>query len=164
MHIPFAQLPDHSRIWLYQSDKTLSQKDIAQISTVLQDFCENWVAHQQPMHTSFEIFHDRLIILAADEEVSLASGCSIDSSVAAIRQLGDQLSIDFFKRTDITFLQGDNLCTLPLATFKKQLGDGTLSASTVVFNTLIEKKSQLSDLLVPVEKSWLSRFIPATSV
>lgn len=164
MYIPFDQLADHSRIWLYQADRNLSESEVTQVKNVLSNFCEQWVAHQQPMHTSFDILHNRFIVLAADEEKCMASGCSIDSSVAVIRKLGNLLAVDFFKRTDIAFMKNDIVDSLPLPIFKKQLANGTLSSSLEVFNTLAERKSQLTDLLIPVEKSWLSRFIPVTRV
>jgi hypothetical protein len=164
MYIPFAQLADHSRIWLYQADRSLTEKDIIVIQDVLRDFCERWVAHQQPMHSSFEVLNNRLIVLAADEEKCMGSGCSIDSSVDVMRQLGANLGIDWFKRTEIAFMENDAITSLSLPAFKKQLADGTLSPSDMVFNTLIEQKSQLSKLLIPVQNSWLSRFLPATRV
>src|ERR1041385_5906330 len=101
MYVKFNELPENSRIWIYQASRKLSPTEKQLAEAALQEFCESWVAHQQPLKTSFSIEHDQFIILATDEDYHLPSGCSIDSSVRALKALGSQLGGDLFDRTKI---------------------------------------------------------------
>ena len=89
-----------------------------------------------------------------DENKQIASGCSIDSSVAVIKAIAKQYNIDFFNRMNIAFLDGDLTQILSLAEFKK-----ILTPQTIVYNNLVSTKSEYeSNWTVPLSESWLARF------
>src|SRR5690349_14341192 len=120
MFVPFQSLPNHARIWIYQSERKISPGEKAIISDALQAFTQQWTVHGQPMDASFAVLHDQFIILAANDQ---ASGCSIDSSVRTIKTLGDQLRIDFFNRNLIAFQNGTEITTVLLQDLKKKFED-----------------------------------------
>ncbi|MEQ8713641.1 MAG: hypothetical protein RIC80_11535 [Cyclobacteriaceae bacterium] len=161
MYVPFDQLPDHSRLWIYQSSRPFSQEEQLQISVALKTFCELWNAHHQPLNSSFDIRFDRFIILSVDEGVHAASGCSIDSSVAVIRQIAEQFGVDMFNRLDQALLLDQQVVVKSLAEIKKELAAETLSEDTKVFNNLVMDLAEFkSGWIVPISDSWLSRFVP----
>lgn len=161
MYIPFDQLPDHSRLWIYQSSRPFTADEQLQIAAGLKAFCEQWNAHQQQLNSSFEIQFDRFIILSVDEGVHAASGCSIDSSVAVIRQIAQQFGVDMFNRLDQALLIDDQVVVKSLAEIKKELAEETLSEQTKVFNNLVKDIAEFkSGWIVPIADSWLSRFVP----
>jgi hypothetical protein len=47
---------------------------------------------------SGSVLMNQLVVLAVDQDVMNASGCSIDSSVRLMKQLGTELKVDFFNR------------------------------------------------------------------
>jgi len=47
MYVSFDQLPDDSRIWIFQSDRLLSEEEIESINPILNFFISDWTAHQQ---------------------------------------------------------------------------------------------------------------------
>jgi hypothetical protein len=47
------------------------------------------------VYAGYQLVEQRVLALAADEARTAASGCSIDSRMAALRALGDQLGIDW---------------------------------------------------------------------
>jgi len=162
MYLPFEQLPGHSRLWVYQSDRALTDAEQQLISTSLQEFCSGWKAHGHPLHTSFRISHDHFIIIAADEQAAGATGCSIDSSVRHLKQLGAQLGIDLFNRGQVAFLQGDRVDLVPLGGLKAAFADGTVTPASLIFNTLVGTISEFgSDWIIPAGRSWLSRYMPS---
>ncbi len=161
MYVPFDQLPDHSRLWIYQSSRPFSREEQLQISVGLRTFCEQWNAHQQPLNSSFDIRFDRFIILSVDEGVHAASGCSIDSSVAVIRQIAEQFGVDMFNRLDQALLLDKQVVVKSQAEIKKELAAETLSEDTKVFNNLVKDLAEFkSGWIVPIADSWLSRFVP----
>src|ERR1044071_77519 len=160
MYVPFAQLPDHSRIWIYQANRKLPAQEKQVAEAALQEFCESWVAHQQPLKTSFSIEHDQFIILATDEDYHLPSGCSIDSSVRALKALGSQLGVDLFDRTKIAFLDKDAVVVYPMARLKELFESGTLKGNTITFNNLVPSRGDLvNNWRTPVESSWLVKYL-----
>lgn len=80
MYIPFENLPDESKIWIYQSNRKFSDEEMAEIETDLKAFVENWAAHGTSLEASYQLKYNRFIILAVNQEVQNATGCSIDSS------------------------------------------------------------------------------------
>jgi hypothetical protein len=160
MYVPFQELPDHSRIWIYQANRKLTSQEKQAAEAALQDFCESWVAHQQPLRTSFSIEHDQFVILATDEDYREASGCSIDKSVRALKTLGSQLGVDLFDRTKIAFLDKDNVVVYPLTHLKELFQSGALSGNTIMFNNLVPSRGDLaSNWRTPVESSWLVKYL-----
>jgi hypothetical protein len=165
MFVPFLSLPDYSRIWIYQANKKLDSKAAAILSETLKTFTENWTVHGQPMHASFDIRFDRFVILAANEGVHAASGCSIDSSVRTLKEVGHALHVDFFDRSEVAFKNGEDVFTLNISTLKNSLANGDWNADTLMFHNLISDKSQLTTgWLIPSKASWLKRYLPTETV
>ena len=95
----FPQLPDTSRVWLYVSDRPFDATESNYIQDALSDFTQNkWATHGTKLMASGSVLMNQLVVLAVDEEVMNASGCSIDSSVRLMKQIGTELKVDFFNR------------------------------------------------------------------
>lgn len=165
MYVPFNSLHDNSRIWIYQSSRELTDPERLVVSNFLKDFCERWTAHQQDLKTSFSIEHDQFIILAADEDYQQPSGCSIDSSVRALKDLQTRLGVDFFDRTRVAFLVDGQVITHPLASLKGVFASGGLASGSLTFDNLVPSRGDLSRRWkTPVEKTWLAKYLPNTAL
>jgi hypothetical protein len=162
MFIPFTSLPDSSRVWIYQSDRILSLTEEKILSDMLKAFTEQWTVHGESMETSFEIRYGRYLILAANDQTS---GCSIDSSVRAVKQAGEKAGVDFFNRNLISFLVSDNVNSIPLNNLAAAYAQGEWNESTLTFNNLIDTKGQLEkEWIIPAGSSWLKRYLPQSTV
>lgn len=162
MFVPFQSLPDHARVWIYQSERKITSEEKSTISEGLEAFTQQWTVHGQPMDASFTVLHDQFIILAANDQ---ASGCSIDSSVRAIKSLGDQLRVDFFNRNLIAFQKDSDVTTVMLQDLKKKFEAGAWNQDSLVFNNLVSTKKELEkNWLIPASASWLKRYLPRETV
>lgn len=165
MFVPFESLPENSRIWIYQSNRKFNPAELLIISDALSTLTDQWKVHGIPLHSSFEIRFDQFIILAADENSTAASGCSIDDSVRMIKLLGEKLGVELFDRTRIAFKNEKEIITIPLDELKRKYVEGVWNNQTLVINNLILKKGELSDgWLIPAEVSWLKRYLPDKTV
>lgn len=165
MYTPFESLPDHSRIWIYQSDRKFNSAEITIIFRELSAFTQEWSAHGVPLRSSFDIRLDQFIILAADENSTMASGCSIDDSVRKIKELGQKLDVDLFDRTMIPFKKEEEVITIPQHELKTKFQEGVWSSQTLLVNNLITTKGDLNTKwLVPSERTWLKRYLPQEPV
>ncbi len=159
MLIPFEEMPKSARIWIYQSDRKWTEDEAAAIETSVKEFVENWVAHSTPLKASYQIKHNRFIILAVDQEYHPASGCSIDASVGVIQDLEKRFNIDLLDKMNVTFKTGDYIAHKSLLDFKKMAKEKAVNGNTIVFNNLVNTIEEFeSHWEVPAAESWHSRF------
>lgn len=159
MYTPFESLPDESRIWIYQSNRKLSESEIEEIEKDITLFIENWAAHGTSLEASFLIKYNRFIILAVNQEVQHATGCSIDASVEFIQKLEQKYSIDLLDKMNVTYKQGEFLTHKSLLDFKRMAKEKAVSENTIVFNNLVNTIEEWKENWeVPASDSWHSRF------
>ncbi|RZK10215.1 MAG: ABC transporter ATPase [Flavobacterium sp.] len=159
MYVPFENLPEESKIWIYQSNRKFSEEEFAEIEKDLQVFIENWAAHGTSLEASFQLKYNRFIILAVNQEVQTATGCSIDSSVAFIQSLEKKYEVDLLDKMNVTFKLGEHVAHKPLIDFKKMAKDKAVTGNTIVFNNLVNNIAEYNESWeVPAADSWHSRF------
>lgn len=166
MFVPFHSLPPASRLWIYQCTRKFSADEKTIIENALKLFTEQWAAHGHPLTASFKIAFDQFLIIGVDESHESPSGCSIDASVHAVKELSQRLSIDFFDRSQVAFIKGDGeVVTIRQASLKDALSKGDWNADTRTFNNLISAKSQLdSEWVIRSADSWLKRYLSGEKV
>ena len=147
MYIPFENLPEESRIWIYQSSRKFSDDEIAEIEKDLVEFITNWRAHGASLEASFQIKYNRFIILAVNQEVQAATGCSIDSSVVFIQNLEQKYEVDLLDKMNVAFKQGEFITYKTLLDFKKIAKDKSVSENTIVFNNLVNTIEEFNESL-----------------
>ncbi len=159
MYIPFEEMPKTSRIWIYPSNRKLSEEEVAKISSILQNFVENWSAHSTPLKASFIIKYNRFIVLAVDQDYHSASGCSIDASVRVIQDLEKEYNIDLLDKMNVTYRTGEFIAHKSLIDFKKMAKEKAVTANTIVFNNLVDNIEDFETYWeVPASESWHNRF------
>ncbi|MBA5791316.1 ABC transporter ATPase [Flavobacterium sp. xlx-214] len=159
MFVPFEEMPKASRIWIYQSDRKLSDDEVATANELVSNFVENWAAHSTPLKASYQIKYNRFIILAVDQEYHAASGCSIDASVKIIQDLEQKFKVDLLDKMNVTYKTGEFIAHKSLIDFKKMAKEKAVNANTIVFNNLVNTIEEFEDFWeVPAGESWHSRF------
>jgi hypothetical protein len=155
-------MPPSARIWIYQSDRPFEEQEKTWIISKLVGFCNQWNTHGVSMPTSFEIKHDRFVIMAVDESKGGASGCSIDSSIRVLREIENELQLNLLDSGKISYFGKDNIKVAMLPEIKKHIQEGELQAESKVFNPSVNTKADLDkDWVVPANRSWLKRYFTA---
>ncbi len=150
-----------SRVWIYQADRLLSTEDKSMIEAKCNPFLGQWAAHGHALKSAFQIVHDKFLVISVDESFNLASGCSIDASVALIKSLGQSLALSFFNRAKACFLIGDGIVDIPLHGIKAQVEKGEIDGDTLTFNNLVsDMRSFRREWKVKAKNSWLKRYFP----
>lgn len=161
MYLPFDQMPDDSRVWVYQANHKLSDQDAAVIQERMTRFCESWNTHGNLMPTSFALFESQILILAVDQSRLGASGCSIDSSVRTLRELENTLTINLTDQGKISLKKSSgDLKVISALGLKSKVASGEIDLDSEVINPLIQVKSDLRQLWQPVRNSWLAKYFP----
>ncbi|MFT4848053.1 MAG: hypothetical protein ACI83B_000578 [Sediminicola sp.] len=160
MLIEFKNLPDDARVWIYQSNRKLSEEEIEILKPRTAAFLEQWTAHGQDLEAAFEVRYNRFIILGLNQENASASGCSIDASVKYIQSLEEEFEVDLLDKMNVTFYNGQFIAHKSLTDFRKMAKARSVSANTVVFNNLVNTKVEyLENWEVPAKESWHNRFL-----
>lgn len=159
MYIPFDELVDTSRVWIYQADRKLEKSEQKLIDDMCHSFLQEWAAHGQSLKSSHQIILDKFLVISVDESFNQASGCSIDASVALIKSIEQELGINFFDRTQVCFLINDEIVEIPMNAVKGEIENGKISADTITFNNLVSDISGFNqEWKVPAKNSWLKRY------
>lgn len=159
MFVPFENLPPESKIWIYQSSRRFTDDEFDSIENEIKTFVDSWAAHGTALEASYLLKYNRFIIMAVNQEVQMATGCSIDKSVEFIQSLERKYEVDLLDKMNVTFRLGEHIAHKPLIDFKKMAKDKAVSENTIVFNNLVNTIEEWSDNWeVPAKESWHSRF------
>jgi hypothetical protein len=105
----FSNFPSTSRIWLYQTDRAMTDSEMKEVNAQLTPFIAKWAAHGNKLWADAMVLNPFFVAFVVDNEQTVPSGCSIDSSVHFMRDLGKQVRIDFFNRMKITVMVNEEL-------------------------------------------------------
>ncbi len=159
MYVPFENLPLESKIWIYQSNRKFTEEEFALIEKELKTFIDSWAAHGTGLEASYVLKYNRFIILAVNQEVQMATGCSIDKSVEFIQSIEKEYAVDLLDKMNVTFKLGEHIAHKTLIDFKKMAKDKAVTEKTIVFNNLVNSIEEWNENWeVPAGESWHSRF------
>ncbi|WP_184546096.1 ABC transporter ATPase [Mucilaginibacter sp. FT3.2] len=149
------EFSQHSRVWIYQSDKKLTDEVVQQIQLELDKFTTGWTAHNNQLKAKGEVRYNRFLILIVDESQAGASGCSIDKSVHFMQQLEQYFNINLFDRFNLAYRDGEEILSLPRHGFEDLLKQGKINTETIVYNNMVQNLTELETKWeVPFKNSW----------
>lgn len=160
MLVDFKTLPETSKVWIYQANRSFSPDELIEITSKLNVFVENWAAHGTGLEAGFEIRYKRFIILAVNQSNQSATGCSIDASVHFIMELEKDYNVDLMDKMNVSYKQGDYVAYKTLTDFRKMAKDRAVTGKTIVFNNLVTNIGELNEAWeIPASLSWHNRFL-----
>jgi hypothetical protein len=160
MVVAFDKIRDESRIWIFQSNRLISEIDIESIEKKIDAFLSSWTSHGNQLMVASKIKYNLFIIIALDESCSTASGCSIDKLVSFIKNIENEYRISLLDRLDLSYIDKNKISVLRLDDFKRKILEKKINNDTIVFNNLINLKSDLADNWeIPLNRSWHHKLI-----
>lgn len=159
--VPFDQLPDDSRAWVFSADRNLSEQQSRQILAEVDRFLPTWTAHGSPLTVGRDWRHERFLTVAVDQSTADASGCSIDGLFRTLKSLGSKIGASlvssglvFFRDKSGTVQSVDREKFSDLGAEGKISGDMTAFDPTVT--TLGEWRARFE---LPMRDSWHAKLI-----
>src|SRR6201990_1349948 len=129
-----ADFAPESRVWIYQSPRLFFLSEALEIEKMLEAFAADWKSHGTPVKGYGNLFYGQFIVLMADESATGVSGCSTDSSVRLIRDIGQRFGVAMFDRLNLAFFVKDKVQMVPLAQVPYALENGFLDWDSLYFN------------------------------
>lgn len=141
---------------MFQADRFLTDDETEIIRRTMIEFIPTWASHGNELYGDFFIADNLFLIVGVDELKSPTSGCSIDALNRVVRKIGNELAVDFFDRLRVAYLDNQQTIQIvPLNEFTALMKRDEVRQSTIVFNNLIETKSELeTKWKSPVKNSW----------
>jgi len=152
--------PDESSVWVYQADRPFEDVDIMPANENIVAFCGQWTSHNKGLKASGGIMHDLFVVLVVDESKAPTSGCSIDKSLAFVKNLEQKYNRRLLDRGQVAYLDDrEQIHTIPLTELKDAVKNGKLNLKTRVFDNLVTtRKDYITRWVVPLGESWMKKF------
>ena len=154
MLVEFDNISDNSRIWIYASPIFLNNENQTYISKLLSNHLNTWQAHQVSLTAALTILENHFIVIALDENIVGASGCSIDTLQHKIQEIENYLAVSLTNRLNVFCIVDDKIECIPSSELSK-----FVNKETLFYDLTIQKKSDLYSYLKPIKEGWCSRFI-----
>ena len=159
MFIPFDQLPDNARVWVYPSSRKFTPDELLIIRQKTEAFLEQWTAHGTQLQAGLHLPYDRFIVLGLNESIQSASGCSIDASVHFIQSLEETFKITLLDKMNVTYRNKNSIDHISLKEFRTKAKEKKVNSDVIVFNNLVRNKMEYdSNWEVPASSSWHARY------
>ncbi|PIE86592.1 MAG: ABC transporter ATPase [Bacteroidetes bacterium] len=140
-------LSPSSKVWIYKANRELTASEQDFIRKELDVFIPQWAAHGNSLFGGAEVVENWFVVLVVDESQTIASGCSIDTSVQFMKALGKELNVDFFDRMHVLISDAGE---------KKQVHFSEIGnhPEAKIYNPLVSTLGEFtSNWLVPVNES-----------
>jgi hypothetical protein len=137
----FDSFPENSQVWIYSSTRFFTNVEEDFITSNLDQFINQWATHGTELFAKGSILHHSFIVIVADENKVKSSGCSIDSSVRFIKDLGKELNIDFFNRMSILLKKEDEYKRIHFSELSNHL-------EYEMFNPMVKTLKDLNEIFL----------------
>jgi len=145
---------DQTRVWIYRSIKKLDPEMEAAILNRGKAFIGEWASHGTKLTSDFKILEHHFLVFFVDQNFENASGCSIDTSVAFIRELEAEFQLGLLDRQMIAFKDGDEVVFYEFNQLKESYDKGLITDQTLVFDQLVQNNGEFqSRFLIPFSES-----------
>lgn len=156
MLVDFNQLDDNAKIFLYPSSKKFYPDLLSQIQTQVDAFVKEWSIKNE-IEASFKIEYQRFIIIGINPTKPITTSI-IDELVSFVFKLQYEHDTELLDKLNVCFKQGEYVQYKEVKEFKKLIKNKSVTPNTLVFNNLINTKTELdSDWELPAEDTWYSR-------
>ena len=153
------QLPDTARIWIFPLQTEAEEGRQSAIQQGLNQLVSSWKAHGVPLRGAAEIVANRFIVIAADEDASAPSGCSIDSMFKDVRKITSANGVDLSAADSVFYKDQDRIIETSRSEFGALVANGKIASDTIVFDNSITTLNQFTagKWELPFSESWHSR-------
>ena len=148
-----------NRVWAFIISKKLSFEELNSLIEMGNKFVLSWTAHEQQLTANFEIFKEKIIIVKVNENITNASGCSIDKLTRFVKETEKQFNIELLNRLLVAYQNEGEIEIVHSSKIKDLLNQQTISENTIVYNTSINNQNELNNWEQKLKETWLSKYI-----
>lgn len=148
-----------NRVWSFIISKSLSKKDLMTLTELGNKFILNWSAHENKLTASFDIFKERIIVVKVNEDITDASGCSIDKLTRFIKEAEKQFNIELLNRLFVAYKTQDKIEIVHASKIKELLDNNIINENTIIYNTAAGNQTELTNWEKELKYTWLNKYL-----
>lgn len=150
-------LPDSTRLWIYQSNRVLNDYEVDEIKSEAEEFISTWQSHGTDLVAHFDLLHNTFLIFFVNQEYCNASGCSIDKSVNFIKKIEEKYGLDLFDRMNLAFEINGKIEFIKFPQVESKLTEGKLTADNTFYdNSITNYKEFKNKWKTTIKNSWIA--------
>ena len=154
MIVTYKNLPETSKMHIYPASRKLYPKEVPVIISKVEIYLERFSSND----LFFEMKYDRFLIIFVSDLTPLSSEQN-EELVSFIISLEKEFDIHLIDKMNVCFKQGQYVQLKEIPDFKKLIKNKGVSKKTIVFDNLINTKSEYDCCWeTPAESSWISHF------
>jgi hypothetical protein len=162
--VPFDQLPDSARVWVFGSDRPLVGAAADTLLASVDQFLSEWRAHGMPLRSGRDWRDDRFLAVGVDVDEEAASGCSIDGLFRTLQQLERVIGSRLVGGGRVFYRDDGAVETTTREEFIARVRAGRIGRDTPVFDTGITGAADWRNRFEePASKSWAARYFSNSS-
>jgi len=156
----FERLPDDARLWVFGTERPLSEKEEQRLLGEVDAFLEGWAAHGLPLTCAREWRHGRFLLVAVDPASEPPSGCSIDAMVRRLKELEQELGLVLVDASPVWWRGGaGEVRRASRGEFRRLAEEGQVTPETVVWDGAVTHVAQVreGEWERPAGRGWHAR-------
>ncbi|MEI8136673.1 MAG: ABC transporter ATPase, partial [Bacteroidota bacterium] len=118
-----------------------------------------WTAHEQELTATFDIIKNKIIVAKVNENITSASGCSIDKLTHFIKDAEKQFNIELLNRLLVAYKSGDEIEIVHASKIKELLEKNIINENTLIYNTAAGNRDELLKWEQPLKNTWLNKYL-----
>ncbi len=123
---------------MFGASQPLLGADVERFLAGVDAFVRGWHAHGMPVVGAYDWLYDRFLIIAADEEATGVSGCSIDSLFRTLKACENDLGVTLLDSSIIFYRDADGrVQSAGRSEFRELVASGEISDDSVVFDNTV---------------------------
>ncbi len=150
------------KVWIYTSKDEFSNQQIEMINNIAADFLSKWESHGEKVIGTVRIYHNRFIVIIADDCGGNMCGRAQDAQVNLIKTLEQELQTTLLDRMLIAYRNENDaaVSVKPMIDFKNDLKNGLITSNTIVFdNSITHFKDFDTSWEKPIKDSWHAQLL-----
>ena len=161
--VDFKQLPDDARVWVFGSDRPLSDDQRARLLTIVDAYLAQWKAHGAPLTVAREWTENQFLTIGVDQHTEGASGCSIDALYRTLQELERELNVSLVGGGRVFYrTRNGEVNAVDREEFFGLAERGAITRRTQVFDTTVTTLGDWrSRFEGPAAQSWHGQLLPA---
>ena len=160
-----SQMPSQARLWLYMTDRPLTDEEADLLLHRVDAFMETWSSHGRQVLGAAEFAEHRVLGLAAVVREGDISGCGIDKSVHVLEGIGESVGFGIEGGLQIHYRARDGVIqSTTRSEFRRLVQEGMVDGETPVFDLSVTRVGDLRRLELPLRESWHARAFPLPGV
>ncbi|MBP6183557.1 MAG: hypothetical protein KA479_01360 [Saprospiraceae bacterium] len=153
----FPEMPDSSRLWIFQSVEPFKLNDHQLLELIVRPFLAQWKAHQQQVLAKAEILYDHFLVVVADESQTPVSGCAGDALHHMIQDVALRMEKNLLDRLALPIITNHRIHFYSRKSILNAIADGELSETLLLIDPTVKTLGEWKNRwIVPLKGSWVA--------